>query len=93
MAWSFFAGTLDPGKSATWWFWWGDGRHEDQGIQVARARPLPNDAGDFKIITPAHFIVTDQGMKIELDGGYTYSITVTNLGPWACPYEIIGTGV
>ena len=91
--WSFFAGSLAPGASLTWWFWWGAGRHEDHGIQVARARPLPRDAGDFEIITPAEFVSTSQGMKIELDGGYTYTVTVTNHGPWECPYEIIGTGV
>jgi hypothetical protein len=89
MAWSFFAGTLAPGSSTTWWFWWGDGPHEDKGIQVARARPIPQGV-DIKIITPAEFRVVSQGMKLELDGGYTYSVTVTNLGPWASTYEIVG---
>jgi hypothetical protein len=92
MAWRFFAGSLNPGQSTTWLFWWGNGRHQDKGIQVARARPIPHD-GEIRIITPAEFRVVSQGMKLELDGGYTYSVTVTNLGPWSSPYEIVGTGV
>jgi hypothetical protein len=91
MAWRFDAGTLNVGETTTWSFWWDNNAYK--GIQVVQARALPEDAGPFRLILPALFEVSSPGIKLELNGGYTYSITVTNKGPWSTRYEIVGDEV
>jgi len=92
MAWSFFAGNLGAGQSTRWSFWWDGNAYT--GIQVTQARALPVDFGNgVKGIFPAELVVSDPGLKLELNGGYTYTITVTNRGPWGVDYEIVGDSV
>lgn len=92
MAWHFDAGTLSSGESVTWSFWWGSNAY--QGIQVVQARAVPEDlGGGIQVIFPALFVVTEPGIKLELNGGYTYSVTVTNKGPWSTRYELVGGAV
>jgi hypothetical protein len=91
MAWTFFAGNLMSGESARWSFWWDN--NDYQGIQVIQARPIPVRSGDVTFIFPAELVVSDPGLKLELNGGYTYTITVTNRGPWSTDYEFVGDNV
>ena len=91
MAWSFDAGHLVPGASIRWAFWWGGEPHQYQGIQVIQAKP--RRASGIVVLDSATLRVSSSELKMELDGGYTYFITVTNLeGNWYF-YDIVGAQV
>jgi hypothetical protein len=91
MAWTVFVGHLGSGQSARWILSWPNSDY--RGIQVVQARALPQQSGEFKFIFPAELVVSDPGLKLELNGGYTYTITVTNRGPWGADYELVGDSV
>ena len=92
MAWSFDAGHLEPGTSIRWAFWWGGAPHEYKGIQVVQAKPRRFSNG-ITIIDSATLRVSSPELKLELDGGYTYFITVTNVNGSFYRYDIVGTQV
>jgi hypothetical protein len=93
MAWNFFAGTVAPGESVRWAFWWGDRRHEYKGIQVVQAKPV-REGGIIVIDGAPDLRVSDQSLKLEEDGGYTYFVTVTNISGSAWfQYRIVGQRV
>lgn len=91
MAWSFYAGHLGVGQSTRWRFWWGGNAY--QGIQVTQARALPRREGEIGFIFPAELVMSEPSLTLELNGGYSYAVTVTNRGPWDAEYEIVGDSV
>ena len=102
MAWSFDAGTIGPGETQGWDFWWGSEAYH--GIQVVQAKPLADPIsgggsveGGYRI-PAATLIVRNPGLRLDPGGGgpaggYVYSITVTNTGPEAVTYQVVGVGV
>lgn len=92
MAWQFNGGYLEPGASIRWAFWWGREPHDYKGIQVVQAKPRRYSNG-ITVVDSATLRVSDPELKLELDGGYTYFVTVTNLdGAWYF-YDVVGTRV
>jgi hypothetical protein len=91
MAWTVFAGHLSSGQSTRLRFAWGGNAY--QGIQVVQARPRPQSSGGITFIFPAELVVTDPSLKLELNGGFSYAITVTNRGPWGTDFELVGDSV
>ncbi len=78
MSWEGLGGTLNPGQSVTWTYWW-NGYH---GIDVARARPV-NPGSALRVSNPAQ--------RLNADGSYNYFVTVTNDGPYPVNYRLTGT--
>lgn len=89
MAWSFDAGTISPGASVRWRFWWNGFAYK--GIQVVQARQKLA-RGDWAVNPLLELVVTDPGLKSE-PGGYSYLITVTNRGWAPVEYEMVGDEV
>jgi hypothetical protein len=77
MPWQGLGGTLNPGQTVRWWYTWG-GYH---GVEVARARPL-NPGSEL--------IVRDPGQRLETGNGYTYFVSVSNVGPFPVNYNLTG---
>jgi hypothetical protein len=91
MAWRVPAGSLAPGATVTVAFLWPNNTY--QGVQVVHAKPVPRGAGNISLIAPTTFRVSDARLSLELNGGYTYRITVTNEGPWESDWELVGGNV
>jgi hypothetical protein len=93
MAWSFFAGSLAPGESVRWSFWWEGNPYK--GIQVVQAKPVQE--GWIIIVTAGQQVelrVLDQSLVMDEEGRYTYAVTVQNVSPyWAEQYRIVGQRV
>jgi hypothetical protein len=71
--------SIDPGATQVWTYSWGG----DHGFQQAGA--------DIK--TPgAELIAVDEGKKIEDGGGVTYFVSIRNVGPVRCLYNLQGGG-
>lgn len=92
MAWHFDAGEIACGQTVRWAVWWGDGPHDYKGVQVIQARPLTTTTGGIEFIAPTELVVSEPSVKLELDGGYTYFVSVTNRG-WSTRYELRGNEV
>lgn len=89
MAWSLNAGSIAAGQSVRWWLSWPSW----PGPELIVARALPTRTSDLEVTAPAELVVTDVSVKLELNGGYTYALSVTNRGPWGVPYELVGNAV
>ncbi len=59
--------TLDPGKSATYWYWWGGSY---QG---------PHQALPLNVYSTGPFVATAQGMWFD-GGKVKYVVTIKNTG-------------
>ena len=92
MAWRVYGGTINPGQSIRFAFWWD--RHAYQGIQVVQARPIPTTAVDLIIALRATLKTTDPSVKQEVGPiGYTYVVTVTHVDGSSTEYELVGQRV
>jgi hypothetical protein len=91
MAWSVPQGSLASGASLTVAVFWP--RNAYQGVQVMHAKPVPTRAGDIIITAPATFRVSNMRLSIDLNGGYTYFVDVTNEGPWDSEWVLVGGAV
>jgi len=98
MAWHLDVGELAPGATVTYWFAWGG--DSDEGAQFVQAHPIPLVlGGDIRIIATAHLEVLEYGMQLRgpefggTGGGYWYSVTVRNNGPWTSHVELRGDRV
>lgn len=78
MSWEGLGGTINPGQTLFWEYWW-DGYH---GIDIARARPL-NPGSVLHVSGP--------GQRLEGSGAYHYFVNVTNDGPFPVQYHLTGT--
>jgi hypothetical protein len=76
MSWEGLGGSINPGQTLTWWYSWG-GYH---GWDLASARPL-NPGSEL--------VVSGHGARLD-PNGYTYFVSVTNVGPFAVNYHLTG---
>jgi hypothetical protein len=80
MAWSMYAGTINPGQTHNWGYWW-NGYH---GVQWVRARPT-NPGSKLRVFNHAD--------KLNSNGSYTYYISVRNDGSYPVHYYLVGDNV
>jgi hypothetical protein len=90
MAWSFDAGEIHVGETFTWWLGW----NSWPGLEHIVARPTPYESGSLAFWLETEIEVhTVRVRKDIIEGHYTYHIDVTNHGPDASRYEILGVGL
>ncbi|MCU1265504.1 MAG: hypothetical protein JWM21_1822 [Acidobacteria bacterium] len=71
--------SINPGETQTWWYT----RGGDFGFQHAGGQ-IRTPGGDL--------IAFDQRKKMEFDGGITYFVSIRNIGPVPCLYNLQGGG-